>query len=299
MKKILSLVLISIFLLGSSAAAVSLKATAEPSREAQSKSVATKQNKLYLVPGTYMSEGAKVENAVPAGAAKLTAEECAEILTDNVYLCNLSAGDALPVPTSSRKDKNGVPYQFNGWWSIVDATVTYFDKMPELSETLYLYADWRAELSQRKDPVIPDESTVAVPSNYMSIKRAATGKEEIITLRISGTDDINADTLGYYKPVQLYNDWFELNPGDVITVYATGLGGSDQTQSAPLDVAGNRITFENSTTTANNTGTYLKINASDTRTLAYRATQKTQQFRIYIKFKSNGAEMLVYMEPKN
>ena len=167
MKKILSLVLISIFLLGSSAAAVSLKATAEPSREAQSKSVATKQNKLYLVPGTYMSEGAKVENAVPAGAAKLTAEECAEILTDNVYLCNLSAGDALPVPTSSRKDKNGVPYQFNGWWSIVDATVTYFDKMPELSETLYLYADWRAELSQRKDPVIPDESTVAVPSNYM------------------------------------------------------------------------------------------------------------------------------------
>ncbi len=299
MKKILSLVLINIFLLGSSVTAVSLKATAEPSREAQSKSVATKQNKLCLVPGTYMSEGGKVENAVPAGATKVKAEECAEIMTDNVYMCNLSAGDALPVPTSSRQDKNGVPYQFNGWWSIVDATVTYFDKMPELSETLYLYADWRAELSQRKDPVIPDASTVVVPSNYMSIKRAATGKEEIITLRISGTDDINADTLGYSKPVQLYNDWFELNPGDVITVYATGLGGSDQTQSAPLDVAGNRITFENSTTTANNTGTYLKINASDSRTLVYRATQKTQQFRIYIKFKSNGAEMLVYMEPKN
>lgn len=299
MKKVLTWVLISALLLGGSVTAVSLKATAESSPAAQPESVAEEQNKLYLVPGTYMSEGVKVENAVSAEATKLTADECAEIMTENAYVCSLSAGDALPVPTSGRTDKNGVPYRFNGWWAIVDATVTYFDKMPELSETLFLYADWRAELSQRKDPVIPDESTAAVPANYMSIKRVATGKEEIITLRISGTDEVNADTLGYYKPVQLYNDWFELCPGDVITVYAAGLGGSDQTQAAPLDVAGNRITFENSTTTANNTGTYLKIDANDSQALVYRATQKTQHFRIYIKFKSNGAEMLVYMEPKN
>lgn len=299
MKKILTLVLASILLTGGSAAAVALNAKAEALPEAQSATVATEQSKLYLVPGTYMLDGEKAENSVSGGATKLTAEECAEILTDNAYLCTLSAGEALPVPSSDRVDKNGEPYMFNGWWSIVNATVTYFDKMPELSETLYLYADWRAELSQRKDPVIPDDSTVAVPSNYMSIKRAATGKEEIVTLRISGTDDVNADTLGYYKPVQLYNDWFELNPGDVITVYAAGLGGEEQTQAAPLDVAGNRITFENSTANANNTGTYLKLDANDSRALVYRATQKTRTFRIYVKFKSRGAEMLVYMEPKN
>ena len=190
MKKILTFVLISALLLGGSATAVSLKASAESSPAEQSEAVAEKQHKLYLVPGTYTAEGVKVENAVSDGASKLTAEECAAIMTENAYLCSLSAGDALPVPTSGRTDKNGVAYRFNGWWSIVDATVTYFDKMPELSETLFLYADWRAELSQRKDPVIPDESTAAIPANYMSIKRAATGKEEIITLRISGTDDI-------------------------------------------------------------------------------------------------------------
>ncbi len=218
MKRILAVVLTSVLLTGGSVSAVSANATTEALPVSQMETVAEMQNNLYLVPGTYMSGGVKVENTVTSGATKLTSDECEEILTDNAYLCNLSAGDSLPVPTSERVDKNGVPYKFNGWWSIVDAIVTYFDKVPELSETTYLYADWRAELSQRKDPIVPDESNVAVPAHYLSIKRAATGKEETITLRVSGTDETSADTLGYYKPVQLYNDWFELNPGDVIKV---------------------------------------------------------------------------------
>ncbi len=299
MKRILAVVLTSVLLTGGSVSAVSANATTEALPVSQTETVAEKQNNLYLVPGTYTSDGVKVENTVTSGATKLTSDECEKILTDNAYLCNLSAGDSLPVPTSERVDKNGVPYKFNGWWSIVDAIVTYFDKVPELSETTYLYADWRADLSQHKDPIVPDESNVAVPAHYMSIKRAATGKEETITLRVSGTDETSAETLGYYKPVQLYNDWFELNPGDVIKVYATGLGGSDETQAAPLDLPGQRITLENSGTIANNTGTFLKTDANDAQTLVYRATQTTRHFRIYIKFKSAGAEMTVYMEPKD
>ena len=299
MKRILAVVLTSVLLTGGSVSAVSANATTEALPVSQTETVAEKQNNLYLVPGTYTSDGVKVENTVTSGATKLTSDECEKILTDNAYLCNLSAGDSLPVPTSERVDKNGVPYKFNGWWSIVDAIVTYFDKVPELSETTYLYADWRADLSQHKDPIVPDESNVAVPAHYMSIKRAATGKEETITLRVSGTDETSAETLGYYKPVQLYNDWFELNPGDVIKVYATGLGGSDETQAAPLDLPGQRITLENSGLIANNTGTFLKIDANDAQALIYRATQTTRHFRIYIKFKSAGAEMTVYMEPKD
>ena len=299
MKRILAVVLTSVLLTGGSVSAVSANATTEALPVSQTETVAEKQNNLYLVPGTYTSDGVKVENTVTSGATKLTSDECEKILTDNAYLCNLSAGDSLPVPTSERVDKNGVPYKFNGWWSIVDAIVTYFDKVPELSETTYLYADWRADLSQHKDPIVPDESNVAVPAHYMSIKRAATGKEETITLRVSGTDETSAETLGYYKPVQLYNDWFELNPGDVIKVYATGLGGSDETQAAPLDLPGQRITLENSGLIANNTGTFLKTDANDAQALIYRATQTTRHFRIYIKFKSAGAERTVYMEPKD
>ena len=299
MKRILAVVLTSVLLTGGSVSAVSANATTEALPVSQTETVAEKQNNLYLVPGTYTSDGVKVENTVTSGATKLTSDECEKILTDNAYLCNLSAGDSLPVPTSERVEKNGVPYKFNGWWSIVDAIVTYFDKVPELSETTYLYADWRADLSQHKDPIVPDESNVAVPAHYMSIKRAATGKEETITLRVSGTDETSAETLGYYKPVQLYNDWFELNPGDVIKVYATGLGGSDETQAAPLDLPGQRITLENSGLIANNTGTFLKTDANDAQALIYRATQTTRHFRIYIKFKSAGAEMTVYMEPKD
>lgn len=297
MKKILALALTGLLAVGGSGMAVATSAAAESLPAQRAETSVAEQKQLYLVPGTYLSGGVKVENAVSSGATKLSQDECAKILTDNAYLCNLSAGDNLPVPTSERLDKNGVPYSFNGWWSIVDATVTYFDKVPELSETTYLYADWRADLSQRKDPVVPDESTAVQPLHYMSVKRAATGEEETLTLRISGTDVANADTLGYDRPVQLYNGWFELNPGDVITVYSAGLGGSEEVQSAPLDASANSIVLENNGSGSNITASYLTASTADVPTLTYRKSLKKRHFRIYIKFQSAGAKMLVYMEP--
>lgn len=293
MKRFLALALSGMLMIGGSVTAVAASATTErPAATA-----AEEQNNLYLVPGTYVADGVKVENAVSSGATKLGADECADILTENAYLCTLSAGETLPVPSSERVDKNGVPYQFNGWWSIVEATVTYFDKVPELSETTYLYADWRADLSQRKDPVTPDESTAVQPLHYMSVKRAATGEEEILTLRVSGTNIPNVDTLGYDRAVQLYNGWFELNPGDVITVYSAGLGGSDEPQAAPLDLSGRGITLENDETGSNVTASYLTASITGVPTLTYRKSLKKRHFRIYVKFQSAGAKMLVYMEP--
>lgn len=296
MKKILALALTSMLVMGGSVTAVAAGATTETPPVTQTETAAEQTN-LYLVPGTYMSGGSKVENGVPSGATKLTQDECAEILTDNAYLCTLPAGETLPVPTSGITDKDGVPYSFNGWWSIVDATVTYFDKVPELSETTYLYADWRADLSQRKEPVVPDESTAVQPQHYMSVKRATTGEEETLTLRVSGTDVTNADKLGYDRPVQLYNGWFELNPGDVITVYSAGLGGSEEIQVAPLDVSGRGIVLENNGSGSNITANYLTASTSGVPALTYRKSLKKRHFRIYIKFQSAGAKMSVYMEP--
>lgn len=298
MKKILALTLTGMMLLGGSGAAVAF-ASAEPDGGAHTQTTApeAEQAKLYLVPGTYAADGGVKENTVSAGAQKLTAEQCDAIFTDNAYLCTLSEGEDLPVPVSERVDKNGAKYAFNGWWSIVDATVTYFDKVPSVTEVTYLYADWRADLSQRKDPVVPDESTAVQPNHYMSVKRAATGEEEILTLRISGTDVTTADKLGYDRAVQLYNGWFELNPGDEITVYSAGLGGAEEVQVAPLAVTGQKIDLENDGDGSNITANYLTASLTGVPKLTYRKSQKKRPFRIYIKFHSDGAKMAVYMEP--
>lgn len=297
MKKILALTLTGLFVFGGSGVAVAMAESVEPpASQTEASAPEAEQKGLYLVPGTYVSGGVNVENAIPSGAQKLTAEQCEAIHTVNAYLCTLSEGETLPVPTSERTDKNGTAYKFNGWWSIVDATVTYFDKVPAASETTYLYADWRADLSQRKDPVVPDESTSVQPLHYMSIKRAKTGETETVTLRVSGTDVTNADTLGYDRPVQLYNGWFELNPGDVITVYTAGLGGSTEAEVAPLDVSGRGITLENNGDGSNVTASFLTASVTDA-TMMYRKSLKTRHFRIYIKFQSEGAKMTVYMEP--
>lgn len=298
MKKFMALTLTGLFIIGGfgtvSAAAAD---PAENRSGSRAETASVQQNNLYLVPGTYVSGGVKAENVISSGAQKLTQEECDEIYTENVYKCTLSAGDTLPVPLSERTDKDGVPYTFNGWWSITDATVTYFDKVPAVSEITYLYADWRADLSQRKDPIIPDSDNAVQPRHYMSVKRAATGEEENITLRISGTDVPNAETLGYDRAVQLYNGWFELNPGDVITVYTAGLGGSSEVQAAPVAGSGRVITLENSGDGSNITASYLTSSLTDTPVLTYRKSLKKRHFRIYIKFFSSGKNMAVYMEP--
>ena len=241
MKKFLSLILVSMLLLCSTGVTIAIASTSGTATQAEA--TATEQNSLYLVPGTYMSNGSKVENSIASGARKLTQEQCDAIYTENAYLCELSKGSALPTPTSERVDAKGNKYAFNGWWTIVDATVTYFDKVPAVTQTTFFYADWRADLSQRRDPIEPSGTPTITSTHYMTIKRAATGEIETFALRVSGTDMSSAETLGYGSPVQLYNEWFELNKDDVITVYTNGLG-SDKTavKGAPiLDSEGHNV----------------------------------------------------------
>ena len=295
MKKILSVVLMILFVLGGSCVAFA-SAPAAPQAE-----TVAEQYKLYLVPGTYVTEEGKAENVLASGAQKLTQEQCEAIFTDNAYLCTLAEGNALPTPTSERKDKDGKAYTFNGWWTIVDASVKYFDKVPALSSNLFLYADWRADLSQRKDPVIPSEKPPVTSSHYMTIKRASTGETETFILRVGGTD-VASDSLGYGKPVQLYNGWFELSKGDEITVYTNGLG-SDKTvvNVAPiLNSSGkSTINLESSGDLSNITANYLSKTEGTKRTPPSLTciAETTRHYRIYIKFYSGGTNMAVYMEP--
>lgn len=297
MKKIVAFTLTSLLVLSGAAVTAGTAATATAEASAPQTEVGAPAQNLYLVPGTYSLDGEKVANTISSGATKLDEDECAKIFTENAYLCTLSKGETLPVPSSERADGDGNVYRFNGWWSIADATVTYFDKVPEISETTYLYADWRADLSQRRDPVTPDVSTTVQPAHYMSVRRAKTGEEETVILRVSGTDVSTAEKLGYDRPVQLYNGWFELNPGDVITVYATGLGDSAEALPAPIEGSGRSITLESSGDGSNVTASYLTSSVEGEPTLTYRKSLKKRHFRIYIKFQSGGTKMLVYMEP--
>ena len=288
MKKFISIFLISMLLLCSTGLTVALAATSS----SNDSSVLAEQGPLYLVPGD--------SGAISSGARKLTQAECDEIFTSNAYLCTLSAGAALPKPTTTKTDKDGHPYTFNGWWSIVDATITYFDAVPEVSEPMFLYADWRADLSQRQDPAKPNGS-VATVAHYMEIKRAATGETETLVLRVGGTDMQSAETLGYDGPVQLYNDWFELSKGDVITVYTRGLGvDKNKVQAAP--VKGNldrTITLESSGDGLNVTADFLKSTVPSSALRAATLTciaEETHHYRIYIKFYMGGSNMAVYME---
>lgn len=298
MKKIFAIVLIMLLAVcgsGALIASASTVQTAAPSAKA------AEQGKLYLVPGTYVSGGVKAENTVSSGAQKLTQEQCAEIFTDNAYLCSLAQGETLPTPSTDRKDKEGNPYAFNGWWSISDAAVTYYDKVPAVTKTTFLYADWRADLSQRKDPVIPDGNTPVQVKHYMTIKRASGGETETVTLRVGGTDMTNAATLGYGAPVQLYNDWFELSKGDVITVYTVGLDNSETPKVTPILINDYReIALESSgdgsNVTANYLTAYAPVSKRQTPSLTCIA-ETSRHYRIYIKFYSGGSTMAVYMEP--
>lgn len=293
MKRFLTLTLVCLLIFGGSVAAFAEDRSSAPTQE-------TERYKLYLVPGTYAANGNKVENTIASGAKKLSQTECNEIFTDNAYLCEMSEGTNLPVPASARVDKDGTPYAFNGWWSIVNSSVVYFDKVPAITQTTFLYADWRADLSQRKDPVAPDENPQIKALHYMTIKRAATGNTKTVVLRVSGTDMSTAEQLGYGSPVQLYNEWFELSKGDVITVYSKGLGGSETPKVTPIYINDDRaIVLETSGDGSNVTADYLSADKGSSRrnpTLTCVA-QTGSHYRIYIKYYFGGSTMAVYLEP--
>lgn len=302
MKKILALTLSSILILGGSGIALAASADSSPApAESVQEEETVKKTNLYLVPGTYLSEGETVENTIASGAEKLTDDECEEIFTPNAYLCSLEKGAKLPKPSSTRVDKEGKAYSFNGWWTIVDATVTYFDTVPSLSETTFLYADWRADLSQRKDPVAPEEGMIVEPNHYIVLKHAD-GTEQKITLIRGFTNLTNAETLGYGFAAELKIEGLTLVPGDSFTVYTTGLTDSDKAVISPIGNATTQwsIDLEASGDKDNDTKTYLSAEKSAYYLKKPVVTYKYEEegtYNLYIKYFSKGSKMAVYMEP--
>ncbi len=299
MKKFLTVAVSAVLAFGCIAGAGYSESRAEAAGSAE-------EHAVYLVPGSYTDQktGQTVYNTVD-GATKLTDEESEAISTPNVYRFD---GEALPDPVTTRE---GVA--FNGWWTIEDAEIVYHETAPETDKTVYLYADWRAELSQPKDPIIPDEGEEVAYAHYMEITRALTGKKEKVQLFVSGTDVPNAVQAGYGGPVQFYNEWFELSEGDDVRFYISRVYGN-LPALAPQGVAGTRkITLENSGTssTASNlkclvkgeipenafSGDYSVATNGEPAARCVRAG--TNHFRIYIKFYDNGGTMTIYMEKLN
>jgi len=280
------------------AAAVAVPAAAANAADADEQ----KQPCVYLVAGTYLSNGETQFNTVADGVKKLSADECAAISADNAYLCELEVGAPLPKAATERDG-----YTFNGWWGIEDATVVYYETVPDASADMYLYADFRAALSQPMKPVTPADGAEEKLDHYILVNRAATGDTLEIPLFVSGTDVPNAVQAGYGGPVQFYNEWFELQPGDELMFYVSHVYGSEPTL-APQFKSYRKITLEGNM--INQTSKYLKCE-TDTEDpnfsgdyaqsihgeprCAYKSSE-AHHFRIYIKFYDDGGTMTVYME---
>ena len=259
---------------------------------------------VYLVPGTWYDAATKrnVANTVD-GATALTAEQKAALhMENNVYFAG-ETGSALPVPSTTRDG-----YSFNGWWTIKNATVEYVDEVPEATENLYLYADFRAELSQPKDPVNPPDGAEEKLIHYLRIEHLDTGEAEMIPLFVSGTDVSGACSAGYGGPVQFYNEWFELRANDLIQVWVSRIYGADpvnapQKRGAPEPKCG----YDLESSGANRTDNYIKAyNESGLKsflnvenpTFKY-VMNETHHFRVYIKFYDDGGHLTIYMEQKD
>ncbi len=302
MKKILALILVNLLLIIGAGGTVAAVALTDNLLE-QTLQTQAAENKIYLVPGVYKSGDNKKLNTITAsGVKKLDDAECEAIYTENAYVCTKAVGEKLPTPRSTRKDKNGEPYRFNGWWAIVEGTVTYYQTVPSMTEQTFLYADWRADLSQRKDPVIPDIGEKVEPNHYIIVKHAD-GTEDKVTLIRGYTNLSNAETLGYARPAEIKIEGLELKPGDSFIVYTTGLNkGSDKAEIAPVGGSNQmwNIDLEASGEKINDTKTYLSANTSAYYTVDPVITyiyETAGTYSLYIKFFSGGSKMAVYMEP--
>ncbi|MDE6676728.1 MAG: hypothetical protein K2K12_03325, partial [Clostridia bacterium] len=138
---------------------------------------------------------------------------------------------------------------------------------------------------------------------YMLVQRGGVGEPERITLRKAYTDMMSAEMLGYLYPVELVAEGFELTPGDIITVYTTGLTDDEDAVIAPLrSPTTNRgtIQLEKSGEKPVDTANYLSADGGSSRrtpSMTYIA-EESGIYNIYIKFFSKGNTMAVYMEPK-
>lgn len=283
MKRILSLPLALLLCFGATTG-IAITATAANDVEAA---------QVYLVPGFYTDwRGDKQVHAnVVENAEKLSADEAKALnMEGDVYKAG-EAGETLPVATTTQTDRNGELFTFNGWWTIVDAEVTYFTEVPEVKETTYLYADFRAALSQHLDPIIPQEGEEEALDNYLLITHTATGRQEKVPLFVSGTEIKQAVAGSYGGPVQFYNEWFEMEPGDTFQVFVSGIYGQVPTLSPASGreslqgVATNEIAARNATLAQIDEDQHIiKLNEKTTGNL----------WRIYIKFYDAGGHMDVY-----
>ncbi len=294
MKKILSIAMATI-VTAAAASAAGIAATVS------SASAAEESAAVYLVPG----EGNLLEGAEEADAAALNIE-------GKVYKAG-AAGTELPTPTTERKDEDGNAFVFQGWWYIEDASVTYTKTVPDVAVTTYLYTDFRAPLSQHRDPAPPKENPSVALGNHMHIIHTDTGEEEDVLLRVSGTDFATAEQARYGHAVQWFNEYFELRPGDRVQFWLAGLN-LETPQCMPLTVWNGsgfyKAGYEFAVSGSNKTADYLEpfnnvagnptdsaFKFVDEPTFSYKGKQ-AQHFRIYIKMFDSGSWLNIYLEKK-
>lgn len=262
---------------------------------------------VYLMPGTWYDATEKetkyntVEGLTALNAEEKTALHLEE--EENVYKAG-AAGTALPAPKTEKKDAASKPFVFQGWWYIVDATVTYTETVPQASGTLYLYADFRAEASLRHDPVAPPEQVGAGDKNFMEVLHAD-GTTEYLPLLVSGSDSPNITQMGYGVYVQFFNEYFELRRNDRVSVYLTDIGeGGDEEPACypkPSSSGSFSVSLESNGSGTNRSSDYLCEDSVATKergklTLAFMSTE-SMTFRVYFKIATSGT-LNVYIEPK-
>ena len=271
---------------------------------------ASETAQVYLMPGTWYDAAAqKTKKNSVEGLTALNADEKETLHLEeeaNVYKAG-AAGTTLPVPKTDKKDAKGAAFVFQGWWYIKDAAVTYTETVPEVTATTYLYADFRAKLSQRHDPVAPSETVGVGDKNFMEVMHED-GTTDYFPLLVSGSDSPDITMMGYGVYVQFSNDYFELRRNDRISVYLTDVseeGGDEEPTCYPKpdeDGEFNR-TLEANGSLTNRSLDYLCVDDAATEargklTFAY-IPAKTMTFRVYFKISSkSGNGLNVYIEPK-
>ena len=276
---------------------------------------------VYLVPGSWYDAAAKeTKYNTVAGLTALTAEEKAALNLEegpNVYKAG-AAGTELPAPATEHTDAQGAPFVFQGWWYIEKATVTYTETVPSVKEDLYLYADFRAALSQRHEPAAPTEQVGGGEKNFMLITHED-DTQDIVPLLVSGTDAWAVDDMGYGTPVQFFNEYFTLRKNDRIKVYLTNIDpeeGDKEPVAYPKPLVGPSYKYFPNMLEAsgsNRTSNYLfadsygldgsgVVEDGEEFEMAY-IQQVTMTFRIYIKVNygsssTKSGQLSVYIERK-
>ena len=291
MKKLLAICMTAILTVAGTAGITAVAAASEAQEETA---------QVYLVPGRWRNNSTKqYENNTIEGLTALPEEEQAALNMETAVYPAGEAGSELPTPTTTQTGRT-----FNGWWTVVNAEVKYFETVPEVTETTYLYADFRAALSQPQDPVLPDPDAEEEITDYILCERS-TGEVEKIPLFVSGTDVPNAvGSSTYGGPVQLYNEWFTLYEGDIISIYCKKLLNRPEPTVLPVYYDGHCNMQLESNPGVNATSSWLEF-TSGSGVFVSNGNEKTMRckvehiYRVYIKCYDQGGTTTVYMEPQD